>query len=94
MHQSSVCILNNLKEDPYEIKNLCKRRPDIVNTMRERIRVHCRNREAFTPVVEREHANPKYHKGLILPWLEDGDGLEWNGTDTDRDAFLSLYVEV
>lgn len=87
-------LLFNIKNDPYETHNLYNERPDVVKRLFVRIQEHCRKREKFTPVVESESADPALHGGLLLPWLKDGDDLEWHGTEEDKERFLKYNVKV
>ena len=86
--------LFNLKDDPYERENLYKERPGMVTILFTRLREHCRNHERYTPVVERESADPALNGGVLVPWLKDGDELEWHGTEEDRERFLKFNIEV
>ena len=87
-------VLHDIEQDPYEKTNQANSNPHIVQELLSRLREHCRRREPYVPVVEREESHPKFHHDLYQPWLTDGDDLEWHELQSDRHRFEKYFIEV
>ena len=87
-------VLHNIERDPHETTNVARSNPRVVKELLSRLREHCRHRDKYANFVERRDAQPKLHDNVYMPWLEDGDELEWKRRKRNRNRFGRYFIAV
>ena len=86
--------LYNILLDPYEKKNLYLVETEVQEKLLTRLKYHCRQRQTYVPLVEREESNPKLYNNIFTPWLKDWEEVEWQPTKLDLEHFEQFYFNV